>query len=46
MDYKFWFFMVIAFLVGRYFPRSFYIGHDETKYKNADFGILLKKVKK
>lgn len=41
MDFHFWFWIIIAFLAGRIIPRSVYIGHDEEKYKKADFGIKL-----
>jgi len=43
MDYSFWFWVLIAFLVGYFLPRKFYIGYDEKKYENADFGILLRR---
>lgn len=43
MDYHFWFWVLIAFLVGRFMPRKIYIGHNEDKYNKADFGILLRK---
>lgn len=42
MDYYFWFWILIAFLVGRGIPRKIYIGTDEDKYYKADLGILLK----
>lgn len=43
MDYQLCLYVLIAFLVGRFIPRSIYIGYDETKYNKADFGILLRK---
>jgi len=43
MDYYFWFWILIAFLAGRFIPRKIYIGHDNAKYEKADFGILLRR---
>jgi len=45
MDYQFWFYLLIAFLLGRLSKTKYkiYIGYDEEKYKNADFGLLLRK---
>ena len=43
MDYQLAFFVLVAFLLGLIMPRSIYIGHDEEKYKKADFGILIGK---
>jgi len=40
MDYQFWFFMLIAFLLGRGSRLKVYIGSDEEKYNKADFGLL------
>jgi hypothetical protein len=40
MDHEFWFWMTVAFLVGRWMPRKIYIGPDKAKYEAADLGIL------
>lgn len=40
MDYKFWFFVLLAFIVGRLSKSKIYIGTDVEKYKAADAGIL------
>ena len=45
MDYHFWFWVMVAFLAGRLFPRSIYIGTDKDKYSKADIGLLLRKKK-
>ena len=42
VNYELMFWLLVAFLAGRYFPRSFYIGTDREKYEKADIGILLK----
>jgi hypothetical protein len=42
MDYAFWFWVLVAFLAGRWMPRKVYIGHDKEKYEKADCGILLR----
>ena len=42
MNYELMFWLLVAFLAGRYFPRSFYVGTDREKYEKADIGILLK----
>ncbi len=42
MNYEFWFWFIVAFLIGRFFPRKVYIGHDKEKYEAADIGILLR----
>ena len=42
MDYEFWFWIAVAFFVGRLMPRTVYIGPDEGKYRAADMGILTK----
>jgi hypothetical protein len=39
MDYYFWFWLLVAFIVGRLSKLKYYIGPDEEKYKKADFGI-------
>ena len=44
MDYGFWIFMLIAFMIGRLSKNKFYIGLDIEKFKNADFAILLRKL--
>lgn len=43
MDYTFWFWILVAFLAGRWLPRKVYIGTDKAKYEKADFGILLRR---
>ena len=47
IDYRFWFFMVvtfvIAFMLGRLSKLKVYFGPDEEKYKKADFSILTKR---
>jgi hypothetical protein len=43
MNYQFWFWILVAFLAGRFIPRKVYIGYDEDKYNKSDFGILLRK---
>lgn len=43
MDYEFWFWIVVAFIVGRWTPRKIYIGPDEAKYQAADLAILTKR---
>lgn len=45
MDYEFWFWIGIAFTLGRGTCKPFiYIGDDVEKYKNAWlFGLLIKK---
>ena len=43
MDYYFWFWVFVAFLVGRFIPRKIYIGDDVEKYNKADCGILIGK---
>lgn len=42
MDYRFWFWMGVAFLIGRMSKLNFYIGPDEDKYNKADFGMLIR----
>jgi len=44
MDYKLFFFILLAYVVG-YLSANFrlYIGTDRDKYKSATFGILLKR---
>ena len=43
MEYKFYLYCLIAFIIGR-ISKSFniYIGHDKKKYQQATVGILLK----
>jgi hypothetical protein len=44
VDYEFWFYMLIAFLVGRICTKPlFYIGNDQKKYDAAWVAILLRK---
>jgi len=44
MNYELWFFILLAFVVGKISANfSIYIGHDEAKYNNATLGILLDK---
>ena len=43
MDYELWFWLLIAFLGGRFIPRRFYVGTDKQKYERADMGMLLHK---
>lgn len=45
MDYEFWFWMVIAFVIGRGTAKPFiYIGNDYEKYKDAWlFGLYWRK---
>jgi hypothetical protein len=43
MNYEIAFYVLVAFLVGRFMPRKIYIGNDERKYKEADAGILLRR---
>ena len=45
MDYMFWFWILITFVLARWLPRSVYIGNNEEKYKKADWGILLRSKK-
>lgn len=40
MNYELAFYLLLAFLAGRWLPRRIYIGHDEEKYNKADWGIL------
>lgn len=42
MDYKFWFFMLIAFVLGRLSKLKFYMGTSKERYKQCDFGVLLR----
>ncbi len=42
MNYEIAFYILVAFLAGRFMPRKIYIGYDEKKYKQADAGILLR----
>lgn len=42
MDYKFWFFMGIAFVLGRFSKLQIYIGNDRAKYEKADLGLLIR----
>lgn len=46
MDYKFWLCVLISFLLGRLSKIKIYIGSDNNKYENSDFGILLNKEQK
>jgi hypothetical protein len=46
MNYEVLFAALCAFIAGRIFPRSIYIGHDKKKYDRADAGILLSPPKK
>lgn len=43
IDYEFWLWILIAFIIGRCGPRKFYIGNDKRKYEESDVGILLQK---
>jgi hypothetical protein len=43
MDYHFWFWMLIAFAVGRMTKLKVYVGHDPAKYEAATVGILLRR---
>jgi len=46
MDFEFWFWVIVAFLVGRNRHcrvSLFYCGDDEDKYNKSLIGILLKK---
>lgn len=42
MDYRLAFFCLLSFCLGWFLPVHVYIGPDEEKYKEADFGILTK----
>jgi hypothetical protein len=43
MDYRFWLFIILAFIIGRLSVCKIYIGYDNEKYEKADIGILLRK---
>lgn len=43
MNYEYAFYILLAFLLGRLLPSSFYIGYDKEEYEKAEFGILLRK---
>jgi len=48
MDYEFWFWMLVAFILGRVSDSTrplFYIGPDEKKYMAARFAVLVGKKK-
>lgn len=41
MDYEFWFWFFVAFIIGRISTRPiFYYGKDEEKYKNALIAVM------
>jgi len=41
MDYEFWFWIIVAFALGRVTARPlFYYGRDEAKYKRALFSVM------
>lgn len=40
MHYELYFWCLVAFLAGRWLPRTIYIGTDPHKYDAADIGIL------
>ena len=42
MNFEFWFWVVIAFFIGRLSKLKIYIGHNEEEYAKADIGILRK----
>jgi len=42
MNYELWFWILVAFLAGRWLPRKVYIGRDKEKFGKADLGILLR----
>ena len=42
MDYELWFYMAIAFILGRISKLKFYIGTDKEEYDAADVAILLR----
>lgn len=43
MDYEFWFWMLVAFFVGRVSTRPlFYYGRDEAKYAAALIAVMPK----
>lgn len=44
MNYELLFYCLIAFILGRLSarPLKIYIGYDKEKYKNANFGLLLR----
>ena len=45
MNYMFFFYVLLAFLLGRLSTKEIYIGSDEEKYNSADIGILFDKEK-
>lgn len=46
MDYEFWFWILVSFVVGVYVGNGrtfFYIGSDQQKYDKALIGVLIGK---
>lgn len=42
MDYEWWFWFAVAFMLGRASRWRIYVGPDKDKYRLADWGILLR----
>jgi hypothetical protein len=46
MDYEFWFWIVVSFIIGHYIGNGgmiFYVGTDKDKYDKALIGVLIGK---